>query len=197
MTNTKARKLTWALEDHLCLSCGGRILRSVRGAGMTPGGNPVFKCADYGKAAAASSPEALCWCGFSHRRNHHITPELSRAEGVGLNELLGGEPIGEDMDKERIRDEAEAFFEWPTHDKTHVTTTSMLIFAGVIAGMAAEEAARAEKAWRKDAEAVLEKMAGEGWITEALQAEGVSGIGKALLSLKREARGVLSPPNAD
>ena len=100
------------------------------------------------------------------------------------------------MDKERIRDEAEAFFEWPTHDKTHVTTTSMLIFAGVIAGMAAEEAARAEKAWRKDAEAVLEKMAGEGWITEALQAEGVSGIGKALLSLKREARGVLSPPNA-
>ena len=56
------------------------------------------------------------------------------------------------MDKERIRDEAEAFFEWPTHDKTHVTTTSMLIFAGVIAGMAAEEAARAEKAWRKDAE---------------------------------------------
>ena len=114
-----------------------------------------------------------------------------------MNELLGGEPIGEDMDKERIRDEAEAFFEWPTHDKTHVTTTSMLIFAGVIAGMAAEEAARAEKAWRKDAEAVLEKMAGEGWITEALQAEGVSGIGKALLSLKREARGVLSPPNAD
>ena len=102
------------------------------------------------------------------------------------------------MDKERIRDEAEAFFEWPTHDKTHVTTTSMLIFAGVIAGMAAEEAARAEKAWRKDAEAVLEKMAGEGWITEALQAEGVSGIGKALLSLKREARGVLStsPPFA-
>ena len=99
------------------------------------------------------------------------------------------------MDKERIRDEAEAFFEWPTHDKTHVTTTSMLIFAGVIAGMAAEEAVRAEKAWRKDAEAVLEKMAGEGWITEALQAEGVSGIGKALLSLKREARGVLSPPN--
>ena len=118
-------------------------------------------------------------------------------EGVGLNELLGGEPTGEDMDKDRIRDEAEAFFEWPTHDKTHVTTTSMLIFAGVIAGMAAEEAARAEKAWRKDAEAVLEKMAGEGWITEALQAEGVSGICKALLSLKREARGVLSPPNAD
>ena len=100
------------------------------------------------------------------------------------------------MDKERIRNEAEAFFEWPTHDKTHVTTTSMLIFAGVIADMAAAEAVQSEQAWRKDAEAVLKKMAGEGWITHALQAEGVSGISTALLSLKREARGVLSPPNA-
>ena len=115
---------------------------------------------------------------------------------IGCIELLGGEPTGEDMDKERIRDEAESFFEWPTHDKTHVTTTSMLIFAGVIAGMAAEEAVRAEKAWRKDAEAVLEKMASEGWITDALQAEGVAGISKALLSLKREARGVLSKPSS-
>ena len=33
MTYTKADKLTWALEDHLCRSCGGRILRSVSGAG--------------------------------------------------------------------------------------------------------------------------------------------------------------------
>ena len=71
------------------------------------------------------------------------------------------------MDKERIRNEAEAFFEWPTHDKTHVTTTSMLIFAGVIADMAAAEAVQSEQAWRKDAEAVLKKMAGEGWITHA------------------------------
>ena len=39
-TDTKAGKLTWALEDHLCRSCGGRILRSVSGAGMTPGGDP-------------------------------------------------------------------------------------------------------------------------------------------------------------
>ena len=68
-----AKTLTWALEDHLCRSCGGRILRSVSGAGMTAGGNPVFKCADCGKATAASGPDVLCWCGFSHRRNHHIT----------------------------------------------------------------------------------------------------------------------------
>ena len=72
-TKTKTSTLTWALEDHLCRSCGGRILRSVKGAGITPGGNPVFKCADCGKSVAASGPEALCWCGFSHRSNHHIT----------------------------------------------------------------------------------------------------------------------------
>ena len=47
------------------------------------------------------------------------------------------------MDKQRIQDEAEAFFEWPTADKTYVTTTSMLIFTSVIARMAAEEAVRA------------------------------------------------------
>lgn len=101
------------------------------------------------------------------------------------------------MDKERIREEADAFFDWPTQDKSYVTTTSMLIFTRVIAEMAAEEATREQQAWRTDAEAVLEKMASEGWITDALQAAGVSGISKALLSLKREARGVLSTHNSE
>jgi hypothetical protein len=62
-------KQTWALEDHLCKACGGRILRCVTGNGITGGGNPVFKCADCGKAAAAMGPEVLCWCGFSNRGN--------------------------------------------------------------------------------------------------------------------------------
>lgn len=44
------------------------------------------------------------------------------------------------MDKQRIREEAEAFFEWPTPDKTYVTTTSAIIFATVIAEMARQEA---------------------------------------------------------
>lgn len=65
MRNTR----TWALENHLCKACGGRILRCVNGNGITCGGNPVFKCADCGKAVAAMGPEALCWCGFSHRGN--------------------------------------------------------------------------------------------------------------------------------
>lgn len=45
------------------------------------------------------------------------------------------------IDKKRIEEEAEHFFEWPTKDHTYVTRTSMLIFAGVIAEMV-----RAEKA---------------------------------------------------
>ena len=44
------------------------------------------------------------------------------------------------IDKERIKAEAEAFFEWPSNDKTYVTTTSMLIFANVIAEMVREDA---------------------------------------------------------
>ena len=43
------------------------------------------------------------------------------------------------IDKERIKAEAEAFFEWPSKEKTYVTTTSMLIFANVIAEMARAE----------------------------------------------------------
>jgi hypothetical protein len=41
------------------------------------------------------------------------------------------------MDRDRIKAEANAFFEWPTEDKTHVTTTSMLLFAEHIAKIAA------------------------------------------------------------
>lgn len=62
-------KKLWALEDHLCRKCGGRILRCVSGAGMTPGGNPVFRCADCGASTSGMGPEELCWCGFSHRMN--------------------------------------------------------------------------------------------------------------------------------
>lgn len=63
-------KRTWAIGNHLCRDCGGRVLRCVTGNGMTPGGNPVFKCADCGKATAATGPDALCWCGMKHRGQH-------------------------------------------------------------------------------------------------------------------------------
>jgi hypothetical protein len=37
---------------------------------MTPGGNPVWKCADCGRQVSDMMPAALCWCGFSHRAQH-------------------------------------------------------------------------------------------------------------------------------
>jgi len=60
---------TWVIEDHLCRKCGGRILRCVTGNGMTPGGNPIYRCADCGNSASSMGPESVCWCGFSHRHN--------------------------------------------------------------------------------------------------------------------------------
>ena len=62
-----ARGQTWALEDHLCRTCGGRVLRCVSGNGMTPGGNPIYRCADCGSASASMGAGAICWCGFAHR----------------------------------------------------------------------------------------------------------------------------------
>jgi DNA-directed RNA polymerase subunit RPC12/RpoP len=69
---------TWIIEDHLCSGCGGRILRSASGAGPTPGGNPLFKCADCGKTNSAMTPGILCWCGFSHRGNYNSTAYLCK-----------------------------------------------------------------------------------------------------------------------
>ena len=66
-------KQTWALEDHLCKDCGGRVLRCVTGGGVTGGGNPIYKCADCGKSASALGPEVLCWCSFAHKHNHNAT----------------------------------------------------------------------------------------------------------------------------
>ncbi len=67
--------ITWKLEDHLCRKCGGRILRSVSGAGPSPGGNPIFRCADCGVADWGTSPKRICWCGMSHRGQYE-TPYL-------------------------------------------------------------------------------------------------------------------------
>ena len=61
------RQQTWKLVDHLCMTCGGRILQCISGGGPTPGGNPIFRCADCGNTTSGFGPQALCWCGFSHR----------------------------------------------------------------------------------------------------------------------------------
>ena len=58
----------FTLEDHLCRSCGGRVLRLLN-HGPTGGGNPIFRCASCGVAASGLGPEGICWCGFGHRNN--------------------------------------------------------------------------------------------------------------------------------
>ena len=49
------------------------------------------------------------------------------------------QPEGDAISLERVQAEADAFFEWPTADKSSVTTKSCLIFARCIAGMVAAE----------------------------------------------------------
>ena len=70
----KLKSLTWALTDHLCKKCGGRILRCVSEYGITAGGNPLWKCASCGKSIAEMGPESLCWCGFTHKHNYDTPP---------------------------------------------------------------------------------------------------------------------------
>lgn len=65
-----AVRQAWELENHLCRSCGGRILRCIRGNGITGGGNPIYRCADCSANAAAMGPEVICWCGFHHKRQN-------------------------------------------------------------------------------------------------------------------------------
>lgn len=61
--------MIFALEDHVCRSCGGRILRQLN-HGPTPGGNPVYRCANCGVASSSMGPDRLCWCGFQFRAQH-------------------------------------------------------------------------------------------------------------------------------
>ena len=48
----------WALTDHACAKCLGRVLRRVG-----PDGRPVVRCADCGTEAAGEAP-AVCACGI-------------------------------------------------------------------------------------------------------------------------------------
>lgn len=57
-----------------------------------------------------------------------------------------------------IERDADAFFEWPTADRTHVSTASMLLFAAMIARKA-RAAALEEAAKACDAEASIEGIA--------------------------------------
>ncbi len=80
--------ITWAITDHICRSCGGRILRSVTGAGMTPGGNSIYRCADCWASTTRMGPDEVCWCGFAmkgSRQPAYMCIPVSMARG---NEAL-------------------------------------------------------------------------------------------------------------
>lgn len=68
--DSMSKERSWAIEDHLCRVCGGRILRCVKGNGMSPGGNPAYKCADCGIETTSLGPQELCWCGMKHRNQN-------------------------------------------------------------------------------------------------------------------------------
>jgi hypothetical protein len=58
---------------------------------------------------------------------------------IKCGEVLGRFGLGNEMNKARIKEEAEHFFEWPDPKRRdHVTLASCLIFAEVIAGMAVD-----------------------------------------------------------
>lgn len=59
---------------------------------------------------------------------------------IKCGEVLGRFGLGNEMNKARIKEEAEHFFAWPDPKRRdHVTLTSCLIFAEVIAGMAVDD----------------------------------------------------------
>jgi len=66
---------TWEIIDHLCRRCGGRVLKCTN-TGMSPGGNPLYRCADCGSSGTHISPDVICWCGMSHRGQHQDTPYI-------------------------------------------------------------------------------------------------------------------------
>lgn len=79
---------TFALTDHMCRECGGRVLQQVSGGGPSGGGNPLFRCADCGRGSCAMGPQAICWCGF-HYKGQVDTPYMCVA--FKGNEALHGE----------------------------------------------------------------------------------------------------------
>ena len=62
------------------------------------------------------------------------------------------QPEGDAISLERVQAEAEAFFDWPTAEKSSVTTKSCLIFARCIAGMVAAERDAAVAKLREECE---------------------------------------------
>lgn len=106
--------VTWALDDHMCRDCQGRVLQSVAGAGMTGGGNPIYSCATCGRGGASMGP-TQCWCAHEWRTHpgggHFVCvplhaveqhPELEaalRMNGIAIDPLVDGKPSARDANR--------------------------------------------------------------------------------------------------
>lgn len=80
----------WKLTPHACRTCGGRVLISVAGrAGSTPGGLPIVRCADCGNEEYSENPQAVCWCGLTHR-GQKVAPYkcVARKQAMGNSKLM-------------------------------------------------------------------------------------------------------------
>lgn len=64
------KRSTYILTDHLCRTCGGRVLQQAH-SGATAGGNSIYRCADCGATSCGMSPDGICWCGFQTRNNNN------------------------------------------------------------------------------------------------------------------------------
>lgn len=62
---------TWEVVDHICRICSGRILKCATNQGMSPGGNPLWRCADCGHSTWGIGVDCICWCGFTMRSQDH------------------------------------------------------------------------------------------------------------------------------
>lgn len=50
------------ITDHVCGECHGRILKCSN-PGMSPGGDPLWVCADCEEATYVINPSKICACG--------------------------------------------------------------------------------------------------------------------------------------
>ena len=72
----------WAVTDHICTACFGRVLRSARSREDVT----EFRCSNCG-ATGTGTTASICWCGHSQpatrgmqrfkcRDNENPTPEF-------------------------------------------------------------------------------------------------------------------------
>lgn len=67
-------RFVWALTEHVCVVCMGRILERALLAvpGMAPGRERVYRCADCGAERDGYTPAVLCTCGLTLKGRSNV-----------------------------------------------------------------------------------------------------------------------------